>query len=261
MNIKRKTILDIQKLKGKQPIVALTAYTAPIARILDNHADILLVGDTVGMVIYGMDSTLPVTVDMMVNHGQAVVKSSKSSLIVVDMPFSSYEASKEEAFKNAARILRETGCVAIKLEGGQIQAETIEFLTKRGIPVIAHIGLLPQHVNVTSGYKYQGQEAIAATQILQDAIAVQNAGAFAVVMECIPQELAKQITNELAIPTIGIGASNSCDGQILVIDDMLGLFESSPSFVKQYVNLSEIIDNAANQYKQDVQAKKFPNNL
>lgn len=258
MNLRRKTILDIQKLKGQQPIVALTAYTAPIARILDNHADILLVGDTLGMVLYGMDSTLPVTVDMMVNHGKAVVKSSKSALIVVDMPFSSYESSKEEAFKNAARILRETGCDAIKLEGGKIQAETIEFLTKRGIPVVAHIGLLPQHVNVTSGYKYQGKEELAAKQIMQDAIAVQNAGAFAVVLECIPKALAEQITNELAIPTIGIGASNSCDGQILVIDDMLGLFESSPSFVKQYANLSEVIDDAANQYKQEVQSKKFP---
>lgn len=255
---KRNTIVDIQKLKGVTPVVVLTAYTAPIARLLDEHVDVLLVGDSVGMVLYGMESTLPVTLDMMIAHGRAVVKSSKSAYVVVDMPFGSYQGSLETAFNACARVIKETGCQAVKIEGGAEMAETIAFLTKRAIPVMAHVALMPQHVNTMGGYRYQGRTPKERKKIMDDAIAAEKAGAFAIVLEGIEESLAREITAKLSIPTIGIGASPQCDGQVLVIDDMLGLSEYAPSFVKQYADAGTMISKAVAQYADDVRKRKFP---
>lgn len=249
---------EIKARKGGTPLVCLTAYTTPVARIADTACDIILVGDSVGMVLHGLPSTLGVTMDMMILHGQAVRRGVEKALLVIDMPFGSYEESPEQAFRNAARLMRETGAGAVKLEGGETMAETIAFLTRRGIPVMAHIGLTPQAVNAFGGYKVQGRGEDGA-RILADAHAVTQAGAFSVVLEKVPDSLARQITQELAIPTIGIGASVDCDGQILVIDDMLGMFTAfRPRFVKRYAELGHTAEAAVAAYAEEVRARRFP---
>jgi len=236
----------------------LTAYTARQAQLLDAHCDILLVGDSLGQVIYGLDSTLPVSVDMMIAHGAAVVRGSYHSLVVVDMPFGSYEGSKEQAFDTASRIMAETGCAAVKLEGGEAMAETIAFLTQRGIPVMAHVGLTPQAVNVLGGYAARGRSQQEHDKIISDGLAVQNAGAFAVVVEGVIEPIAIALTNSLEIPTIGIGASAKCDGQVLVTEDMLGMFERVPRFVKRYEDIASVIDKTVATYAEEVRARTFP---
>ena len=249
---------DILGRKGGDPIVCLTSYTTPMARISDPHCDVLLVGDSLGMVIHGLPSTLGVTLEMMILHGRAVVRGSEKSLVVIDMPFGSYEEGPEQAFRNAARIMVETGAGAVKLEGGQHMAETIAFLTARGIPVMAHVGLTPQAVNVFGGYKVQGR-AEDADRVRADAEAVSRAGAFSVVLEKVPHSLASRITAEIAIPTIGIGASPDCDGQVLVVDDMLGLFtDFRPKFVRRYAELGRTAGEAVAAYAADVRARRFP---
>ncbi len=256
---KRITIKDILNQKGKQPIVCLTAYTAPFAKAMDKHSDILLVGDSVGMALYGMDSTLPVTLDIMINHGKAVARVSSHSCVIVDMPFGSYQESPAQAFAGAARLMAETGCQAVKLEGGVEMSDTIKFLTQRGIPVMGHVGLMPQHFNIYGGYGHHGKTKDTQNKIMEDAIAVQEAGAFALVIEGVKEELAEEVTKKLAIAVIGIGGSPMCDGQILVSDDMLGLFtDFKPKFVKHYANLAEQIEQAAAQYAKDVRTRKFP---
>jgi len=258
--MKRLSIRDIAAHKNKTPIVAITAYTAPMARLFDAHADVLLVGDSLGMVLYGFESTLPVTLDMMIAHGAAVKRGSKRALVVVDMPFGSYQASPEQAFESYARIYKEAGVDAIKLEGGVEMAQTIQFMTERGIAIMGHVGLKPQHVNAMGGYRYQGRTEDEAERILRDALAVERAGAFAVVLEGVTEPLAERITKELSIPTIGIGASAQCDGQVLVSDDMLGLTASDyvPSFVKKYADLAPQIEKAISDYASDVRARAFP---
>ena len=259
---KRLTVPRIRNHKQdgitKEPLVMLTAYTARQAQLLDTHCDILLVGDSLGQVIYGLDSTLPVTVDMMVNHGAAVVRGSYHSLVVVDMPFGAYEASPETAFEVAARIMAETGCAAVKLEGGEAMAETISFLTNRGIPVMAHVGLTPQAVNVLGGYAARGRSQEEHEKIMRDGKAVQDAGAFAVVAEGVIEPIAVSLTKSLEIPVIGIGASAECDGQVLVTEDMLGMFERVPRFVKRYENIAEVIDKTVAMYAEEVRARTFP---
>ena len=258
--MKRLTIRDIAEHKGKTPIVTLTAYTAPMARMLDAHVDILLVGDSLGMVLYGFESTIPVSLDMMIAHGAAVVRGSQQALVVVDMPFGSYQASIEQAFNACARVMKETGAGAVKLEGGEMMAETIAFLTARGIPVMAHVGLQPQQVHALGGYRYQGRTKDDAERIMRDAKAVAQAGAFAVVLEGVKETVAADITQAIGIPTIGIGASSACDGQVLVSEDMLGLTVSNyvPSFVKQYANLEADIVGAVKNYAKEVRTRKFP---
>lgn len=256
---KQLTIPDVIARKGKVPLAVLTCYTAPMARLLDGQLDILLVGDSLGMVLYGMESTLPVTLDMMIRHGKAVASSCAQSLVVVDMPFGSYQASKEEAFKACAQVMAETGCQAVKLEGGREMADTIRFLVERGIPVMAHVGLMPQRVHTMGGYRYQGRSDAEAAIILEDALAVEEAGAFSVVLEGVREEVARHITGQLHIPTIGIGASPACDGQVLVIDDMLGMGGGRyPSFVKQYAHLSDAIGQAVQTYVEEVRNRTFP---
>ena len=250
--VRRIGVPDICARKGGEPIVSLTAYTAPIATVLDPLVDFLLVGDSLGMVLYGFESTLPVTLDMMISHGAAVVRGSERACIVVDMPFASYEAGPAAAFASAARMLTETGCAAVKLEGGQEMAETISFLTQRGIPVMAHVGLMPHAVNTMGGYRAQGREESEWPRIMKDAYAVQEAGAFSVVLEGVAEPLAQKISEELSIVTIGIGASNVCDGQILVTEDMLGFFAGNPKFVKRYAEIGQSIDEAIARYAQDV---------
>lgn len=255
----RITIPSIVKRKGKEPLVCLTAYTAPMASILDDHVDILLVGDTLGMVVYGMETTVSVSIEMMCNHGKAVVNSSKKSLVVVDMPFGSYQTSKEKAYDNAVKILKETGCQAVKLEGGSELTETVEFLVSRGIPVMGHVGLLPQSVNGYDGYRHHGKDSASKKKILADAKAIEKAGAFSVVIECVAESVATEVTKILKIPVIGIGASNKCDGQILVVDDMIGMFQSfTPRFVKKYANISNNIESAVKEFSKDVKSRKFP---
>lgn len=250
---------DIRARKGGAPIVSLTAYTTPMARILDPHCDFLLVGDSLGMVLYGMDSTLPVTLDMMIAHGAAVVRGSTHACILVDMPYGSYEASPEDAFRAASRVMAETGCAGVKLEGGVAMADTISFLVARGVPVLAHIGLTPQAVHTFGGFRVQGRESERAAQIRADAEAITAAGAFAVVIEGIPEPLAREITAEIAIPTIGIGASPACDGQILVTEDMTGLFSDyQPKFVKRYAELGQGLDAAVAAYAHEVRERTFP---
>ncbi len=249
---------DIRAMKASTPIVSLTAYTTPMARLMDAHCDFVLVGDSLGMVLHGLPSTLGVTMEMMILHGQAVARGLNRAMLVVDMPFGSYEQSPEQAFANAARIMRETGAAAIKLEGGQHMAETIAFLVTRGIPVMAHIGLTPQSINTLGGYKVQGRDA-GAERLIADAEAVSAAGAFSVVLEKVPASLADRITAQIAIPTIGIGASAGCDGQILVVDDMLGLFtEFKPKFVKRFATLGQDAEAAIAAYAQEVRARHFP---
>lgn len=254
----RKSLSDFRALKGKVPAVVLTAYTAPMARLLDPHVDMLLVGDSLGMVLYGMESTLPVTLDIMIAHGAAVVRSSTQAPVVVDMPFGSYQASKEAAFEACSRVMKETGCQGVKLEGGREMAETIAFLVARGIPVMGHVALTPQHVNVFGSYRYRGRTDEERKAIMADAVAVAKAGAFSVVLEAVEESLAQKITKAIAIPTIGIGASVKCDGQVLVIDDMLGLTPFQPKFVKTYASLGAEVESAVKNYAQEVRARKFP---
>lgn len=255
----RHSVPALRARKGGEPIVCLTAYTAPAARLLDPHVDILLVGDSLGMVVYGLDSTLPVTLDMMIAHGAAVVRASERACVVVDLPFGSYQESKEAAFRASARVMAETGAQAVKLEGGLEMAETVAFLTARGIPVMGHVGLTPQSVNTLGGYKAVGRDAEAAERIAADARAITEAGAFTLVIEGTMEQLARRITEEVAIPTIGIGGSPACDGQVLVTDDMLGLFGAfQPKFVKRYANLGETVSEAAATYAAEVRSRAFP---
>ena len=236
----------------------LTAYTMRMAQLLDPHCDMLLVGDSLGQVIYGLPSTIPVTLEMMCAHGAAVVRGSWHALVAVDMPFGSYEASPEQAFDSAATIMKETGCAAVKLEGGEAIAPTIEFLTHRGIPVIGHVGLTPQAVNILGGYGARGREEQEASKILRDAQAVDRAGAFSIVVEGVLEDIATDIATKVSAPVIGIGASAQCDGQVLVIDDMLGMFERTPRFVKRYDDLATRIGDAARTYAEEVRARRFP---
>jgi 3-methyl-2-oxobutanoate hydroxymethyltransferase len=249
---------DIRARKGQAPLVVLTAYTTPMARLVDAHCDVALVGDSVGMVLHGMPSTLGVTMEMMILHGRAVVRGLTRAMPVIDMPFGSYEESPEQAYRSAARLMVETGAPAVKLEGGSHMAETIAFLTQRGVPVMAHVGLTPQSVNTLGGYKVVGREG-EAERVMADAQAVQSAGAFSVVLEKVPVGLAARITQTLEIPTIGIGAGVQCDGQVLVVDDMLGMFtDFRPKFVKRYAELGHAAGDAIAQYAEDVRARRFP---
>jgi 3-methyl-2-oxobutanoate hydroxymethyltransferase len=256
--MKRLTVPGILAAKGKTPLVMLTAYTIRMAQILDPHCDILLVGDSLGQVIYGLPSTIPVSLDMMCAHGAAVVRGSYHSLVVIDMPFGSYEESPAQAFRNAARILKETGAAGVKLEGGEAMAETIAFLSARGIPVMAHVGLTPQAVNALGGYGARGRSEDERAKLVRDAVATADAGAFAMVVEGVIESVAIDITRQVACPTIGIGASAACDGQVLVIDDMLGMFDRVPRFVKKFADLSGQIDAAVEQYAADVRSRAFP---
>lgn len=257
--VRRQTVPQFAARKGREKLVMLTAYTTPMARNMDAHVDALLVGDSLGMVVYGMDDTLGVTLDMMINHGRAVVRGTSQALVVVDMPFGSYHESPAQAMRNAARVLAETGAQAVKLEGGLEMADTIAFLEARGVPVLAHIGLMPQHKNRMGGFKAQGKEAGAADRIFDDALAVARAGAFGIVIEGVAEPLARRITEAVEVPTIGIGASPACDGQVLVSDDVLGLFDDyKPKFVKRYAELNEQIVSAVQQYAADVRSGAFP---
>ncbi len=257
-SVRRLTAPQIIARKGGDPIVSLTAYHAHTAAIADPFVDFLLVGDSLGMVMHGMENTLGVSLDLMIMHGRAVVRGSNRALIVVDMPFGTYEESPSVAFKNSARVMKETGCGAIKLEGGTRMAETIDYLTQRGIPVMAHIGLTPQSVNVLGGFKTQGRTKDAWAAIEEDAKAVADAGAFAIVLEAMAEPLAQRITEQIAIPTIGIGASAACDGQILVMEDMLGLTGKVPKFVKEFGQVGIAIEAAIKAYAQEVSTRKFP---
>ena len=241
-DIRRLTAPDIFARKGGEPIVCLTSYHAHTARLVDKYCDVILVGDSLGMVMHGFESTVPVTLDMMILQGHAVMRGSKHALVVVDMPFGSYEASKEQAFMNAGRVLKETGCGAIKVEGGTRMAETIGFLVERGVPVMGHIGLTPQSINTIGSFRAQGREEAGWARIEADALAVAQAGAFSVVIEAVAEPLARKLTGAVKIPTIGIGASSACDGQILVLEDMLGLSPRVPKFVKRYGDLGPGIE-------------------
>ncbi|GAA0336260.1 3-methyl-2-oxobutanoate hydroxymethyltransferase [Sphingomonas oligophenolica] len=256
--MKRLTIPAIRKAKGGTPLVMLTAYTVRTAQLLDPHCDILLVGDSLGQVIYGLPSTVPVTLDMMAAHGAAVVRGSYHSVVVIDMPFGSYEASPEKAFENAAWILKQTGAAAVKMEGGEAMAPTVRFLSERGIPVMGHVGLTPQAVNILGGYGARGRSKVEADKIVADAVAVAEAGAFAIVVEGVVEPIAIEITQKVVCPTIGIGASAECDGQVLVAEDMLGMFERTPRFVKRFDDLAGRISAAVETYAADVRSRRFP---
>ncbi len=253
------TVPDLRRMKGGTPQVWLTAYTTPVAQRLDQHCDALLVGDSLGMVLYGLPSTLAVSLDMMIAHGAAVMRGARHACVVVDLPFGTYQRSPKQAFASAARVLAETGCAAVKLEGGVEMAETIRFLTARGVPVCGHVGLMPQSVNVAGGFRATGRTEDEAAKVAADARAVAEAGAFAVVVEGTLEPVAASITRSVPIPTIGIGASAECDGQVLVIDDVLGTFNDfTPRFVKRYAELGEEIGRAAAAYAADVRARAFP---
>ncbi|MDJ0951321.1 MAG: 3-methyl-2-oxobutanoate hydroxymethyltransferase [Alphaproteobacteria bacterium] len=258
-DIKRITVPEIRARKGADPVVCLTAYTTNVAKYLDPNVDLLLVGDSLGMVLYGMESTVGVTLDMMINHGAAVMRGANRACVIVDMPFGTYQESPEVAFRNAARVMTETRCSGIKLEGGAEMAETIAFLTARGVPVLAHVGLLPQSVHTIGGFRAQGKSDAEAKRILNDAVAVAEAGAFAMVIEGTVETLAHEITKTVPVPTIGIGASPACDGQILVSEDVMGLFSDfTPRFVKRYADLGPMIAEAGRMYAEDVRARRFP---
>ena len=248
------TIKDILEKKGRKPITCLTAYSKPMAEIIDKHCDIILVGDSVGMVLYGMKTTREVKIETMILHGKVVKNSAKRSLIVFDMPYKTY-SNKFTAYKNAKKVMKSTKCDAVKLEGGKEVVNIIKYLTKKGIPVMGHIGLLPQSSNV---FKLKGKNLIQKKQILQDAKAISNSGVFAIVIECVVEDLAKKITNSVSVPTIGIGASKYCDGQILVTDDMIGLSNFRPRFVKKYSNIKKIIEKSIKNYCSDVKHRRFP---
>jgi 3-methyl-2-oxobutanoate hydroxymethyltransferase len=258
--VKRISVIDVAARKGgDEPVVMLTAYTAPMANIFDPHVDVLLVGDSLGMVVYGMDSTLPVTLDMMIAHGAAVVRGSRQAMVVVDLPFGSYQESPAQAFASAARVMAETGAAAVKLEGGVEMAETVAFLVKRGVPVVGHVGLTPQHVNALGGFRSQGRTEAEADKIRADAQAISEAGAFAIVIEGTVEPLAREITNQISAVTIGIGASPACDGQVLVSEDILGIFtDFKPKFVKRYASLADDISDAVQTYAAEVRSRAFP---
>ncbi|MDH3241853.1 MAG: 3-methyl-2-oxobutanoate hydroxymethyltransferase [Alphaproteobacteria bacterium] len=253
------TVPEIASRKGGMPIVCLTAYTTPMARLLDPHVDILLVGDSLGMVVYGMETTLPVTLDMMINHGAAVVRGADHACVTVDLPFGSYQESPDAAYRACVRVLAETGCDAVKLEGGAEMAETIRFLTARSVPVMGHVGLKPQSVRAMGGYTVQGRGEEAAQRVIEDAKAVAGAGAFSIVVEGTMEPVARALTAAIDVPTIGIGASVACDGQVLVTEDILGLFtDFTPRFVKRYADIGAEIEAAARAYGEDVRARAFP---
>lgn len=256
--VKRVTASDVAARKGGVPLVCLTAYTAPVAEILDEHCDVLLVGDSVGMVVHGLPNTVGVTLEMMIMHGQAVMRTARRAMVVVDMPFGSYEGSQEVAYANAARLMKETGAQAIKVESGPTVVDTIDYLVKRGIPVMGHVGLRPQAVLVDGGFKAKGKGGEERAKILAEAKATADAGAFAIVIEGVAEGLAREITEAVSVPTIGIGASAGCDGQILVTDDMLGLFDWTPKFVRRYGDLRGEISKAVAGYAEDVRARQFP---
>jgi 3-methyl-2-oxobutanoate hydroxymethyltransferase len=255
---RRLTAPDIRARKGGEPLVCLTSYHAHTARIVDGYCDVILVGDSLGMVMHGLESTVPVTLDMMILQGNAVMRGSRRALVVIDLPFGSYEASKEQAFTSAARVLKETGCGAVKLEGGRRMAETIAFLVERGVPVMGHVGLTPQAINTLGSFRAQGRDQDDWGPIEADARAVAEAGAFSVVLEAMAEPLARRISAEVAIPTIGIGASVACDGQILVLEDMLGLSPRVPKFVKRFGDLGPSIERAVKSYAEDVRSRHFP---
>lgn len=255
---KRVSVPEIRGRKNANPIVCLTCYHAHTARLLDEHVDLMLVGDSLGMVMHGMETTLGVTLDMMILHGKAVIRGSRRAMVIIDMPFGSYEESPQVAFRNAARVIQETGCGAVKLEGGARMADTIHYLAQRGIPVMGHIGLTPQMIQVLGGFKTQGRTEAEWPAIEADAQAVSDAGAFAMVLEGMAEPLAAKITKSVAIPTIGIGASAECDGQILVLEDMLGLNPRPPKFVRQYGNMAADIAAAVKSYAADVRERRFP---
>ncbi len=254
----RKTVKDIAAAKGATPLVCLTAYTAPMAELLDNRCDVLLVGDSVGMVVHGLPTTVGVTLEMMILHGQAVMRTSRQAFVVVDMPFGSYEASVEQAFMNAARIMKQTGCQAVKIEAGEYAAATVRYLVDRGIPVMAHVGLRPQATNVDGGFKAKGRTEKERARTISEAVAADEAGCFAMVIEGVAEDVAAQITKQVSCPTIGIGASASCDGQILVTDDLLGMFDWTPKFVRRYADLRDVVGKAVDGYASDVRARRFP---
>jgi 3-methyl-2-oxobutanoate hydroxymethyltransferase len=256
--VRRIAAPDITARKGGQPVVCLTAYTAPVAAILDEVCDLILVGDSVGMVLHGLPNTVGVTLDMMILHGQAVMRGSRRAMVVVDMPFGSYEGSKEVAYDNAVRLLKETGCQAVKVESGPTVPETIAYLVRRGVPVMGHVGLRPQAVNVDGAFRAKGRTEEERARIVAEAEATADAGAFCVVVEGVAERLAREITEAIEVPTIGIGASAGCDGQILVTDDMLGLFDWTPKFVRRYADLKGEITRAVTAYADDVRARTFP---
>jgi len=256
--MRRVSVPEIRAHKGNAPVVCLTCYHAHTARLLDQHVDLMLVGDSLGMVMHGLETTLGVTLEMMITHGKAVMRGSRHALVVVDMPFGSYEESPAAAFRNAARVIQETGATAIKLEGGTRMAETIHYLSQRGIPVMSHIGLTPQSINLKGGFRTTGRTLEEWPALEADAHAITEAGAFAVVLEGMAEPLAAKITAEIAIPTIGIGASPACDGQILVMEDMLGLNPNPPKFVREYASLGPAIEAAVKAYASDVRERRFP---
>ena len=257
--IHRSSVRDIVKRKGGAPIVCLTAYTATVAKILDRHVDLILVGDSLGMVCYGMDNTQGVSVDMMINHGAAVVRATARACVVVDLPFGSYESGPSAAFETASRVLTETGCAAVKIEGGVVMAETVRFLVERGIPVMGHVGLQPQSVKASGGFRVHGRTEEEAARIRADAHAIADAGAFSIVLENVVEPLGRLLSNEVAVPTIGIGASPACDGQILVTDDMVGGFtDFTPHFVKRFADVAGEIERAAEAYASEVGDRRFP---
>ena len=256
--VRRLTAPDIAARKGGEPIVCLTAYTAPMADILDEHCDVLLVGDSVGMVLHGLPNTVGVTLEMMILHAQAVMRGSRTAMVVVDMPFGSYEGAPEVAYANAVRVMQETGAQGVKVESGSTVPETVAYLTARGIPVMGHVGLLPQSILAEGSFKAKGRTVAERERVLADARATADAGAFAIVVEGVAEALAREVTQALAVPTIGIGASPACDGQVLVTDDMLGLFDWAPKFVRRYADLRVQIGRAVGQYAADVRARRFP---
>ena len=256
---KRITVPELMTRKGGEPIVCLTAYTTPMTRLLDENVDLLLVGDSLGMVVYGMETTLGVTLDTMIAHGQAVMRGSERACVIIDLPFGSYQESPAAAFRSAARVMAETGAAGIKLEGGREMAETVQFLSQRGVPVLGHIGLRPQALHAAGGYRVHGRSRIEAARLLADADAIAKAGAFAVVIEGTVEAGARRITAKVPVPTIGIGASAACDGQILVTEDLLGLFAAfRPKFVKRYADLDTAVIKAAQSYAEDVRTRRFP---
>ena len=256
---RRLTAPDIQARKGGEPIVCLTAYTAPTAEVLDRYVDLLLVGDSVAMVLYGMETTLGISIDTMIGHGKAVVRASNTALVAVDMPFGSYQESKEEAFRNAARIMSETGCQAIKLEGGVEMEDTVHFLSERGVPVFGHVGLRPQSLHTAGGFRSHGKDHREADQILRDAEAIAQAGAFAIVIEGTVEPVAARVTENTPVPIIGIGASPRCDGQVLVTEDLVGMFNTfRPKFVKRYAELNDEMAKAVEKFSHDVRQRRFP---
>ena len=259
LRTRRLTAPDIAGRKGGEPVVCLTCYTAPMAKLLDPHVDLLLVGDSMGMALYGMDSTLGVTLDMSIAHGAAVMRGSKHACVIVDMPFGTYQESPAQAFRNCARVMTETGCSGIKIEGGIEMADTVRFLVERGIPVMGHVGLKPQSVNTAGGFRSQGHNSDSAAAIVADARAIAEAGAFSIVVEAVVESVARKITETIPVVTIGIGASPACDGQVLVTEDAMGVFtDFTPKFVKRFGEIGEAIGKAAADYAREVRARTFP---